>query len=128
MRKLKNTYSYIPLHFMAEYAIAKNVPFDNVKLEIDKYSISNDALLMRVKKRLRDYVLGNGKPYAFKWFGEIHEKYKSVHEGDRGFGAYQEELQEQKDLRELRNKYLHWSADCGSLGMEPAKNRKRKTF
>lgn len=127
-RALKNTYSYIPLHFMAESAIAQNIPFDNTKLEIDKYSISNDALLMRVKKRLRGYVLGEGKPYTFKWFGDIHEKYKGVHEGDRNFGAYQQELQEQKDLRELRNKYLHWSADYGSLGMEPTKDRKRKTF
>lgn len=129
IRELKNTYSYIPLHFMAESAIVtQKVPFKIEKLEIEKYSISNDALLMRVKKRLRDYVLGNGKPYTFKWYGEIHEKYKGVKSGDRNFDAYQQELQEQKDLRKLRNKYLHWSADYGALGMEPAKNRKRKTF
>lgn len=128
-RNLKKTYSYIPLHFMAESAIAtQKVPFKIEKLEIEKYSISNDALLMRVKKRLRGYVFGEGKPYTFKWFGDIHEKYKGVKSGDRSFDAYQQELQEQKDLRELRNKYLHWSADYGSLGMEPTKSRKRKTF
>jgi hypothetical protein len=129
IRELKNTYSYILLHFMAESAIAtQKVPFNMTKLEINKYSISNDALLMRVKKRLKDYVFGEGSPYTFKWFGDIHEKYKGVQEGDRNFEAYQQELQEQKDLRKLRNQYLHWSADCGSLGMEPAKNRTRKTF
>lgn len=128
-RNLKNTYSYIPLHFMAESAITtQKVPFKIEKLEIEKYGISNDALLMRIKKRLRDYVFGEGKPYTFKWYGEIHEKYKGVKSGDRSFDVYQQELQEQKDLRELRNKYLHWSADYGSIGMEPAKNRKRKTF
>lgn len=113
---------------MAELSVAQNVPFNMTKLETNKYSISNDALLMRVKKRLRGYVFGEGKTYTFKWFGDIHEKYKGVHEGDRNFGAYQQQLQEQKDLRELRNKYLHWSADYDSVGMEPAKNRKRKTF
>ncbi|OXE96503.1 putative alpha/beta hydrolase family protein DUF2235 [Flavobacterium araucananum] len=128
-RELSKNYSYIPLHFMAESAIAtQKVPFDDIKLEIDKYSISNDTLLMRVKKRLREYVLDNGKPYTFCWFGAIHEKYKGVKAGDKNFEAYQQELQEQKDLRKLRNEYLHWSADNGSIGMEPTKDRKRKMF
>ena len=34
----------------------------------------------------------------------------------------------QKDLRILRNQYLHWLADNGSLGMEPMKDKKRKVF
>ncbi|TDO99176.1 T6SS phospholipase effector Tle1-like catalytic domain-containing protein [Flavobacterium sp. 245] len=127
-RNLKNTYSYIPLHFMAESSVAQNVPFNMKKLEIDKYSISNDALLMRVKKRLRGYVFKEEKRYTFKWFGDIHEKYKGVKSGDSNFDTYQQELQEQQDLRKLRNQYLHWSADNGSIGMEPAKNRTRKTF
>jgi len=127
IRKLKNTYSYIPLHFMAESAIkTQKVPFNIEKLEIKKYSISNDALLMRVKKRLRKYVFDDGKPYDFKWYGDIHTKYKGVKAGDDRYNAYQQEIQEQKDLRELRNKYLHWSADNGSIGMEPTKDRKRK--
>lgn len=128
-RELSKNYSYIPLHFMAESAMTtQKVPFDDVKLEIDKYSITNDALLMRVKKRLREYVLADAEPYTFKWFGAIHEKYKGVKAGDKQFVAYQQELQEQKDLRKLRNEYLHWSADNGSLGMEAAKDRKRSKF
>lgn len=127
-RELKNSYSFIPLHFMAESAIKQAIPFDNTKLTIDKYSISNDALLVRVKKRLHQYVFGDAKPYTFKWYGEIHEKYKGVTSGHNHFEAYQKELQEQKDLRTLRNQYLHWSADYGSIGMEPTKDRKRKVF
>lgn len=127
-RNLKNTYSYIPLHFMAEYAINQNIPLSRIKLEKKKYSISNDALLVRVKKRLHNYVFENGQPYTFMWYGNIHEKYKGVKDGDKNFEAYQQELQEQQDLRTLRNKYLHWSADKGSIGMEPTKDRKRKTF
>jgi hypothetical protein len=128
-RKLSKNYSYIPLHFMAESAIsAQKVPFKIEKIEVDKYSITEDALLMRVKKRLREYVLDDSKPYVFKWYGAIHEKYKGVKAGDKRHEAYQQELQEQKDLRKLRNEYLHWSADNGSLGMESTKDRKRKTF
>lgn len=127
-RNLKNTYSYIPLHFMAEAAIEQSVPFKKEKLEIEKYSISNNSLLVRIKKRLHRYVFDNSKPYIFKWYGDIHQKYKGVKDGDKYFEAYQQELQEQQDLRTLRNKYLHWSADNGSVGMEPTKDRKRKTF
>ena len=128
-RKLNKNYSYIPLHFMAKSAIAtQKVPFQTEKLEIKKYSISNDPLLVRVKERLHDYVFGVAKPYTFKWYGAIHEKYQGVKPGDINFEAYQQELQEQKDLRTLRNQYLHWSADNGSLGMEPMKDKKRKVF
>ncbi|HEX8016870.1 MAG TPA: DUF2235 domain-containing protein [Flavobacterium sp.] len=127
-RELKNTYSYIPLHLMAEAATLQNVPFSKIKLEVKKYNISNDQLLVRAKKRLHAYVFGDSKPYTFKWYGKIHEKYQGVKPGDKRYKAYQQEIIEQKDLRELRNNYLHWSADNGSLGMEPTKDRKRKTF
>ncbi|WP_281234440.1 T6SS phospholipase effector Tle1-like catalytic domain-containing protein [Flavobacterium gelatinilyticum] len=127
-RKLKKTYSYIPLHLMAKSAIDENVPFDQDKLEVKKYSISKDQLLVRVKERLQQYVLGDGKPYKFEWYGKIHEKHKGVKKGDKSFEIYQQELQEQNDLRKLRNEYLHWSADNGSIGMEPTKDRKRNNF
>jgi Uncharacterized alpha/beta hydrolase domain (DUF2235) len=34
----------------------------------------------------------------------------------------------QKLLRELRNKYLHWSADCKGIGLEGREDRKREEF
>jgi len=127
-RELKKTYSYIPLHFMAESAIKQDVPFDQELLENDKYSVKNDAILVRVKKRLHSYVFGTAKPYSFKWYGKIHEKYKGVKKGDKNYKAYQQEIIEQMDLRTLRNQYLHWSADKDSIGMEPTQDRKRKSF
>ncbi|MEP6804881.1 MAG: hypothetical protein ABI892_10205, partial [Flavobacterium sp.] len=127
-RKLSKNYSYIPLHFMAESAIAQKIPFNIKKIEINKYGILDDDLLTRVKKRLRAYFLGEGEPYKLQWFGDIHEKYRGVTEGHKYYNKYQQELQEQKDLRKLRNQYLHWSADNGSIGMESTKDRKRKTF
>jgi hypothetical protein len=127
-RDLKKTYSYIPLHFMAEIAKSKDVPFDRTMLEDEKYKISDDPLLVRVKARLRQYVFGDAKSYNFKWYGDIHKKYKGVEEGDKRYSHYEKELQEQKDLRNLRNKYLHWSANKEGIGMDPTSDRIRKTY
>jgi hypothetical protein len=127
-RDLKKTYSYIPLHFMGEIAKSKDVPFDTKMLEDKKYKISNDQLLVRVKARLRKYVFGDAKPLDFKWFGDIQKKYNGVKEGEERYSEYEKEMQEQKDLRNLRNNYLHWSANKEGIGMDPTKDRKRKVF
>lgn len=37
-------------------------------------------------------------------------------------------FEEQKILRILRNKYLHWSANRDWFGMQPAPGRKRKEY
>ncbi|WP_157444214.1 MULTISPECIES: hypothetical protein [unclassified Chryseobacterium] len=31
----------------------------------------------------------------------------------------EKEINEQKDFRELRNKYFHWSAKYGEVGLQP---------
>lgn len=116
-RFVKKTYSYIPLHFMADYGIGDGLIIDE---EITKkYSISDDKLLVSVKERLKKYILEDGKPYDFKWFTKIHEKYKGVKVSDQRYQDYQKELEEQKNLRTLRNEYLHWSADYDWAGMDP---------
>lgn len=127
-RNLKKSYSYIPLHFMGEIAKSKDVPFKRDKLEDEKYKISNDPLLVRVKARLREYIFEDAKPYDFKWYGDIHKKYEGVKEGHVRYSAYKEEIQEQKDLRDLRNHYLHWSANKEGIGMDPTPDRIRKTY
>ncbi|MCV9930582.1 DUF2235 domain-containing protein [Flavobacterium sp. LS1R49] len=127
-RKIKKTYSYIPLHLMAEWAISKDVPFDKILVENKKYTILNDATLIQVKARLHKYVFGNAKPYSYKWYGDIHKKYQGVQEDQKAYKDYQQELTEQKYLRMLRHQYLHWSADKGSIGMKPSPNRKRETY
>jgi hypothetical protein len=127
-RDLKKTYSYIPLHFMGEIAESKDVPFDTKTLENKKYKISDDPLLVRVKVRLRKYVYKDAQSYTFKWYDDIHKKYKGVKEGDEKYADYEEELQEQKDLRNLRQNYLHWSANKEGIGMDPTSDRIRKTY
>lgn len=122
-RPLLQTYSFIPLKFMVEKA--NRIKCDQISLDKinQKYDYSKDALLVRVEKRLRSYVFDKGKPYDFKWFNEINEKYK----GKESDPNYKEELDEQRDLRTLRGKYLHWSADRYAVGMDPRWNWKRKT-
>ncbi|WP_136669253.1 DUF2235 domain-containing protein [Flavobacterium sp. H122] len=123
-RDLKKTYSYVPLHFMAKYGVLKELPINTNKIENMKYSISNDPLLVRVKNRLEPYVMGDGAYYSFKWFKDIHKKYES----NKSSPNYQKELNEQQDLRALRNGYLHWSAKREGIGMDPTSDRKRVVY
>lgn len=122
-RYLLKTYSYIPLHFMGQYCTKNSLPVDVDHIENTKYLVSNDALLTRVKAKLKSYVMGDGKPYAFKRYSDIKSKYKGI-ETSQG---YHNEIKEQKDLRELRNKYLHWSAKREGVGLDPRSDRKRVT-
>ncbi|MDH7463419.1 DUF2235 domain-containing protein [Chitinophagaceae bacterium 26-R-25] len=127
-RCIRNTYSFIPLQFMAEYAINKELPLGIEKLKT-KYSISNDALLVRAMETLRPYVMGNGKPYTFKWYSDIQKTYRHPHVPPYLVEAYNKELKEQEDLRKLRNRYFHWSADRSGIGvLAPTSDWKRKEY
>jgi len=72
-------------------------------------------------------VFDNGQPYSFKWFKELEKKYKGAKVPEQRYADYLREVEEQKDLRTLRNKYLHWSADRYATGMDPRSDRKRVT-
>ena len=77
-RYLLKTYTYIPLHFMGQYCTKNSLPVDADHIENTKYPVSNDALLTRVKAKLKSYVMGDGKPYAFKRYSDIKSKYKGI--------------------------------------------------
>ncbi|UKB82877.1 DUF2235 domain-containing protein [Chryseobacterium sp. MEBOG06] len=124
-RYLLKTFSYIPLHFMAEYGIEKTLPITDKKMINETYSISSDALLIRVKDRLRTYVMGDNKPYTFKGFKELRDTYGGETIPEEKYTAYQKEVKEQDDLRDLRKKYLHWSARREGIGMDPRSDRRR---
>ncbi|MGL6128251.1 T6SS phospholipase effector Tle1-like catalytic domain-containing protein [Chryseobacterium artocarpi] len=124
-RKLVKTFSYIPLHFMADYGVQKNLPITDKKMVNETYAIDSDALLVRVKNRLEPYVMGDGKPYAFIPKAELEKKYMGASIPQKKYAEYQKEAQEQTDLLELRHKYLHWSARREGIGMDPRPNRTR---
>lgn len=94
----------------------------------EEYSINDNPLLIKIKKYLAPYInnLTEEEPLQFKWFSQINKNDK-------------ESIQQQHDLRELRNKYLHWSSSREGLGMDPntkwydlsdyaAEGRKRKEY
>ncbi|MFP3832811.1 T6SS phospholipase effector Tle1-like catalytic domain-containing protein [Chryseobacterium sp. SIMBA_028] len=124
-RDLVKTFSYIPLHFMADYGIQKDLPIKDKKMINETYSIASDALLIRVKSRLEPYVMGDGRPYVFKTTDDLKKTYGGATIPQQRYADYQKEVQEQKDLGELRKKYLHWSARREGIGMDPRPNRVR---
>lgn len=106
-RYVLKTYSYIPLHFMAELGINKQeVLFDLEGLK-SQFSIKGEPLLERVEKRLRKYVF-TAELGPYRYIPNSKEP-------------------EQQDLKNLRHIYLHWSSNYeGVVGVNaPAKNRKR---
>jgi hypothetical protein len=120
-RDLVQTYSFIPLKFMTEKANLSKCNQILINKVNQTYDFSKDQLLVRVEKKLRTYVFENGNSYDFKWFTDIDKKYQD----DQKNPGYLREVDEQKDLRALRNKYLHWSADRYATGMDPRSDRKR---
>ena len=101
-RTLRNTYSFIPLHFMCKHAVeftncffkGKPINFNLQKIEGDAAtSIDSDETLPAIKARLEKHVFENAEPLSF-----TTEKL----EGSAG--------QDNGKLGKLRNNYLHWSA------------------
>ena len=129
-RTLSNKFSFIPLHFMCEFALDYNKPLPFIQIELeDEYALKQDAttdsLLVDVKNRLKDYVFNNGKePLVYKpleeFDVEIAAYYKRTKPSNEEHGAYiNNYFQEQEVLRKLRNGYLHWSANYKGFGMNP---------
>jgi Uncharacterized alpha/beta hydrolase domain (DUF2235) len=130
-RQMRNQYSYIPLHMMCDFAnkFSANM-FKKDPLETSRYLIpekvgNNQSLLDYIKKRLYAYAFDdNTKPLVFDWFTNVHARHKNVSTPQQK-KALQDELADQANLRVLRNKYLHWSADLDQIGMGPnIENRK----
>lgn len=96
IRKLKNTYQYIPLSIMMELAKKYEVSFEtfDAKKEFENFKVIPE--LQNIKEALQKYALQNDK--ACK---------KTVN------------LQPFTELKNLRNKYLHISANTGAVGMGP---------
>ncbi|MBB5624024.1 hypothetical protein HDE69_005121 [Pedobacter cryoconitis] len=112
-RALKKNYSYIPLHFMSEFGLKEPVPlpFDQVGVE-GEYKLTY-PLLDGVKKKLHGYVFGKELPYKFMYYKQLIADYnaKKISAFD-----YNTALTEQKNLRLLRNQFLHWSANYDGIG------------
>ncbi|MGS0528340.1 T6SS phospholipase effector Tle1-like catalytic domain-containing protein [Zobellia nedashkovskayae] len=85
--KLSNRYSFLPLHTMVEYSINKNIEFEIGKIK-SQYAISI-PLLKNLKTKLDAYVFNGGAQVTF------------------------DNPSDNEQIKELRNKYLHFSAHFG---------------
>ncbi|SPE77292.1 hypothetical protein FLACOL_01285 [Flavobacterium columnare] len=134
---ISNQYSYIPLHIMAKICGIKKVPIQLDKLLIFKrfyentynnpkehtlgnHIVGNIAFLERIKKKLEDYTFNGGMPFGFIEYKES----ATIYETDDPKASVNKEREKQKeeeinkDIKFLRNHYLHWNATYGSAGID----------
>lgn len=142
--RLSNQYSYIPLHLMAEFCEIKEVPillenvikFKNFKENTAINCIANNvAFLKHIKEILHNYTFKGGKPLIIrqpskKVTTEDTEKVPNSMVQDNSrvvndirINVINEEIEFNelnKDLRFLRNHYLHWNSTYGVKGVDLA--------
>ncbi len=102
-RMVHKEYSFIPLHFMAQFGKDNNAELDRGKMEA-KYSINGHAVLQSTKAKLSAYVFG-GAAYPY--------------------GGTQLTTANLNELKALRYGYFHRSARREGIGMDPNNNWQR---
>lgn len=150
-RNLYRGYSFIPLHFMCDYAL----PYLNEEKQnllqskiMSDYAL-NDSFLDQVKTYMKEHVIDKNENWSLKkHFNYEDDEIDSTKDDDnQPSDEVKDEittptvlLEEVKIisyksdilLRKLRNRYLHRSAKLNSLmddlAYSPAENRKRMEF
>jgi hypothetical protein len=123
-KSVRNTYSFIPLHFMCRHAIEftkKNtpdnvIPFDQGKIEdpSSNTSIKGDKLLEAINTILEKQVFENGPPLVFKNYKDVLNQHNATVSSPKPPGA-NTEMANQQNLRLLRHGYLHWNANYDTV-------------
>jgi hypothetical protein len=150
--KVSNNYSFIPLHFMCELAMLKQkVPLlDTQLMHKYKFLASHQEFLEGIKKRLREYVFNNSPKFEYiptlpfkkvtapkpqQQFGyndpmKIDNTIATIKMPIADFKAEKELEELNKDIRKLRNEYLHWNADySGAIAAhKPNSDGKRTVY
>ncbi|QYS91851.1 hypothetical protein JJC04_03995 [Flavobacterium covae] len=90
---------------------------------LGNHIVGNIAFLERIKKKLEDYTFNGGMPFGFIEYKEP----ATIYETDASKASVNKEREERekqkeeeinKDIRFLRNHYLHWNATYGSSGID----------
>ena len=145
-KHLSNQYSYIPLHIMVDFCIKKGLVLDTGKIEKDyKFktnSFSDAALLTRIEKQLKAYAAGTGERLKLV-SPPIHHENDYVTSPENSAVArleYEERIRAgqakldkiaddlNRDLKTLRNKYLHWNATYGEGFKKTASQANQPNF
>ena len=127
-RKLFNSYDKIPLNTMFHYSKQLGVKYLDSMILFNKI---NDPFLVDIYNQLASYMTA---------CNTLRSSYLEEYNKSNSSGDYVKKLESinyldyinLKDLKKLRNKYLHWSASATKTGLGPrvgivtdAKNRKR---
>ncbi|TDO82983.1 putative alpha/beta hydrolase family protein DUF2235 [Flavobacterium chryseum] len=112
-KKLQNTYDKIPLKKMFFYSDHFGVKYSDVKIKT-KHEINN-PFLQGVYNQLMNYMAA---------CSDLRNKYVRAKSTDSK--SYLNELRQisyldyinEKDLKKLRNEYLHWSVKANKFGLE----------
>jgi len=141
--KVSNQYSYIPLHFMAQFCGKKDLPLKEETVLDDYFFyensdengiIGNVTFLTDLKKYLSKYTFEGGKPLVFvepkkhiepPIVYETNSPSAGRYEAERRMREYegQAKLNAEADkknevIKFLRNHYLHWNATYGQSGSD----------
>lgn len=120
-RKLNNEYSFIILHLMAEFGKRKyKIPW-KYETELNfHYKIPKE--LNKIKIRIDEYAFENKAKLKYYTKSEIEAQRKKVWQNNQEIDAFNTLVGEHLMLVDLRNNYLHHSANMDGIGMEPQKN------
>jgi hypothetical protein len=123
---ISNRYSYIPLHIMAENANKLNEGMCKMDVLNGYYKIPNGKEdvnypldLTKVKARLDDYIVGSKPKMTYYTNWQIENFRKLLKEKKMSTEKFNLIVNDHNMLLELRNKYFHWSAKHGEVGLEP---------
>ena len=124
---------------LMEYVFGKGEPLDfptdeNIKTLIDIYTTSSKEYAASLREVAKDKIPNTQRKHSFL-VEEIPTPKKEtvlITSKKEMTPQQQSEIQklreDQKLLKELRHKYIHFSSDYASMGMEPAEDRVRKIF
>ena len=124
---------------LMEYVFGKGEPLDfptdeNIKTLIDIYTTSSKEYAASLREVAKDKIPNTQRKHSFL-VEEIPTPKKEtvlITSKKEMTPQQQSEIQklreDQKLLKELRHKYIHFSSDYASIGMVPAEGRVRKIF
>ena len=124
---------------LMEYVFGKGEPLDfptdeNIKTLIDIYTTSSKEYAASLREVAKDKIPNTQRKHSFLVEEIPTPKKETVLITSKKEMTPQQQLEiqklreDQKLLKELRHKYIHFSSDYASMGMEPAEDRVRKIF
>lgn len=116
-RTLSNKYSFVILHLMAEFGKRKyKIPWKDKILDKD-YRIPKQ--LKGIKERIDTYAFDNKPKLKFYTNKEIESKRKKEWRNQEEVDDFNTMVADYYLLPDLRNNFLHCSANMDGVGMEP---------